>query len=111
MPKVFAGPGPNNTTVLLSLDSDSTTNSVPRAPRVPEGILTSKLSGFLLLICPVINFTVPDLTFETKDPSWLLGSYINSSIVNSVSSPSVNTVWSKNNIWAFDCASEIIVSP
>ena len=69
IPKVFSGPGPNKTTVLLSLDSDSTTNSVPRAPRVPEGILTSKLSGFLLLICPVINFTVPDLTFETKDPS------------------------------------------
>ena len=69
IPRVFSGPGPNNTTVLLFSFSDRTINSVPRAPNTPDGTFTSKLSGFCLLICPVINLTVPDLTLETKDPS------------------------------------------
>jgi len=47
---VLLGPGPNKTTVLSLLDSDNITNSVPRAPKVPAGTFTSRLSGFFLLI-------------------------------------------------------------
>ena len=68
------GPGPNKTTVLSLLDSDNITNSVPRAPKVPAGTFTSRLSGFFLLIWPVMNLTVPVFTVETKEPSWLFGS-------------------------------------
>ena len=42
--------------------------------KVPAGTLTSRLSGFFLLICPVINLTVPAFTVEMKEPSWLFGS-------------------------------------
>ena len=69
IPKELLGPGPNKTIVLFLFFSESTTNSVPLAPNVPSGNLTSKLSGFNLLICPVINLTVPDLTSVTKFPS------------------------------------------
>ena len=69
IPNEFSGPGPSNTTVLSFLFSANTTNSVPRAPSVPEGNFTSKFSGFFLLIWPVMNLTDTDFTLETKDHS------------------------------------------
>ena len=67
-------PGPRRTTVLFLSDSVTTTNSVPLAPTDPVGILTSKLSGFWLLISPVIILTVPILMFETILPTLDFGS-------------------------------------
>ena len=46
IPKEFLLPGPRSTTVLFLSDSVTTANSVPLAPIVPDGTLTSKLSGF-----------------------------------------------------------------
>ena len=97
--------------MLSFLSFDETRNSVPLTPKEPLGILISKLSGFFSLILPEIVFTIPDFIFVTKFPSFDFGSYIKSSIVNSVFSPSVITVSSKNNIWAFDLELTMIVSP
>ena len=69
IPKEFFLPGPRRTTVLFSSDSVTTTNSVPLAPIEPVGTLTSKLSGFCLLISPVIILTVPILILDTILPT------------------------------------------
>ena len=60
--------------VLLLLDSVNTANSVPLAPIDPVGTLIFKLSGFCLLISPVIILTVPNLILETIFPTLVLGS-------------------------------------
>ena len=74
IPNVFFLPGPSSTTVLFSSDSVTTTNSVPLAPIDPVGILTSKLSGFFLLISPVTTLIVPIFMFETILPILETGS-------------------------------------